>query len=121
MREFGDLEAVVMDQLWRRGTPATGRDVFEPLAAVRPLAYTTVMSVLDNLHRKGFLAREMVGRAWVYTPAATREEYTARLMRDALDGAGDQTAALAHFVAAMTESESQALRWLLRRRPGTKS
>jgi predicted transcriptional regulator len=119
MRDFGDLEAVIMDVMWRRGEPATVREILEPLTAARPLAYTTVMTVMDNLHRKGFLNREMVGRAWRYTPTATREQYTARLMRDALNAADDQTAALAHFVAGMSESESQALRWLLRRRPGS--
>jgi hypothetical protein len=39
-------------------------------------------------------------------------------MRDALEAAGDQSAALAHFVASMSDSQSQMLRWLLRRRPG---
>src|SRR5258706_193139 len=119
MRDFGDLEAVIMDAMWRRSEPATVRDILEPLAAARPLAYTTVMTVMDNLHRKGFLSREMVGRAWRYTPSASREVYTARLMHDALNSSDDQTAALAHFVAGMSESESQTLPSLLRRRPGT--
>jgi len=120
MHGLGDLEAVVMDVLWRRAQPATVRQVHERLNVARPLAYTTVMTVMDNLHRKGFLSRQMTGRAWSYTPTATREEYTARLMRDALDAAEDQTAALAHFVATMSAAESQALRWLLRPRPGVK-
>ena len=120
MRDFGDLEAVIMDVMWRRGQPATVREVYGPLAEARPLAYTTVLTVMDNLHRKGFLRREMVGRAWRYQPTASREVYTARLMRDALDAADDQTTALAHFVAGMSESESKALRWLLRRPRGTR-
>ena len=115
MRDFGELEAVIMDVMWRRDEPATVREIYTPLAKARPLAYTTVMTVMDNLHHKGFLDREKAGRAWRYQPATSREEYTARLMHDALDAAGDQTAALAHFVAGMSESESQALRWLLRR------
>ena len=118
MRDFGDLEAVIMDTMWRRDQPATVREVYTPLAKARPLAYTTVMTVMDNLYRKGFLSREMVGRAWQYRPTATREEYTARLMRDALNAADEKTTALAHFVAGMTESESQTLRWLLRRPRG---
>jgi predicted transcriptional regulator len=80
-----------------------------------------VMTVLDNLHRKGFLDREMTGRAWSYRPRVGREEYTARLMRDALHEAGDQRAALAHFVAGMSEQESQLLRAVLRRRPGKRA
>ena len=118
MRGFGDLEAVVMDVMWRRADAATVRQVFEELAAGRSIAYTTVLTVMDNLHRKGFLERQMLGRAWCYRPSASREQYTAGLMRDALQVAGDQRAALAHFVAGMTEEESQALRAVLRRRSG---
>jgi predicted transcriptional regulator len=117
MRGFGELEAVVMDVMWRREQPATVREVFEELAAGRQIAYTTVLTVLDNLHRKGFLKREMSGRAWSYQPTASREEYTASLMRHALDEAGDQRRALAHFVAGMSDEESQTLRAVLRRRP----
>jgi len=117
MRGFGDLEAAIMDVMWRRDEPATVRQVLDGLTRGRPVAYTTVMTVMDTLHRKGFLQRERTGRAWSYRPSATREEYTARLMRDALENAGDQRQALAHFVAGMTEAESQALRAVLRRRP----
>jgi predicted transcriptional regulator len=116
MQRFGELEAVVMDLMWSRGHAASVRDAFEELAASRQIAYTTVMTVMDNLHRKGFLDREMRGRAWIYQPNASREQYTANLMHEALGGAGDQRSALVHFVAGMSEEESQALRAALRRR-----
>ena len=118
MRGFGDLEAVIMDIMWRREDAATVRQVQQQLSSARPVAYTTVMTVMDNLFLKGFLQRQMTGRAWSYEPTASREQYTAQLMRDALDAADDQSAALAHFVASMSESQSQMLRWLLRRRSG---
>ena len=117
MRGLGDLEAAVMDVMWRRKTPATVRDVLEQLNKRRQLAYTTVMTVMDNLFNKGLLARTMVGRAWLYEPVLTRAEYTAQIMRNVLGSAGDRSAAMAHFVAAMTPEESQELRLLLRRRP----
>lgn len=116
MRGLGDLESVVMDLMWDGDGPATVRRVFEQLTGQRSIAYTTVMTVMDNLHRKGFLDREMIGKAWTYRPSASREEHLARLMRDALDAAGDQQAALAHFVSGMSEEESQVLRGVLRRR-----
>jgi predicted transcriptional regulator len=78
------------------------------------------MTVMDTLHRKGFLRREMVGRAWIYQPTASRQDYTARLMHDTMAQAGDQTGVLAHFVARMSEHEVAALRSLLRQRPGTR-
>lgn len=116
MRGFGDLEAVIMDRLWSWGRPATVREVVDVLAAKREIAYTTVMTVMDNLHRKGWLDRVREGRAYRYAPVASREEYVARLMRDALDGSLDIDASLAHFLEQMTDAESNALRRALRRR-----
>jgi predicted transcriptional regulator len=116
VRGFGELEGAVMDLMWSHGQAASVREVFGELARGRQLAYTTVMTVMDNLHRKGYLQRQMSGRAWIYQPTASREEYMASLMRQALDGAGDQRAALAHFVDRISDAESKALRAILRRR-----
>ena len=53
-RGFGELEAVIMDRIWnRQGASTTVREVFDELAAERVIAYTTVMSTMDNLHSKG--------------------------------------------------------------------
>jgi predicted transcriptional regulator len=101
MRPFGDLEAAVMDCLWSRSEPASVRDVLGELHTGRPLAYTTVMTVLDNLHRKGAVTREMTGRAWLYRPSHTREEHTARMLREVLGTSGDRQAALMHFVSEL--------------------
>ena len=109
-----------MDVVWDTPTAVTVRDVLDRLVRQRQLAYTTVMTVMDNLHRKGILRRTKDGRAWLYEPTASRSEYTAQVMHDVLQSAHDQTAAMTHFVAAMSEEESQALRALLRRRPGRK-
>ncbi len=64
-RGFGELEAVIMDRIWNRasGTTTTVRELFDELAAERDIAYTTVMSTMDNLHSKGYLARERDGKA----------------------------------------------------------
>ncbi|STZ44389.1 transcriptional regulator BlaI [Mycolicibacterium gilvum] len=60
VRGFGELEAVIMERVWDYGPEAsmTVREIFEELAAERQIAYTTVMSTMDNLHTKGWLARE---------------------------------------------------------------
>jgi predicted transcriptional regulator len=113
VRGFGDLEAVVMNRVWDHAGPVTVRDVFEELREVRAIAYTTVMSTMDNLHRKGWLERERDGKAYRYTPVASREEYSARLMREALAEAGDTEAVLSHFVAAMDSGQAEALRAVL--------
>jgi len=118
VRGFGDLEAVIMDRLWARDMPVTVRDLFEELREERNIAYTTVMSTMDNLHRKGWLARERDGKAYRYTAVASREEYSARLMRQAMAEAGDTEAVLSHFVAQMDGTESAALRAVLQKLAG---
>ena len=118
MHGFGELEAVLMHRIWDHGGTLTVRDVFEGLREERNIAYTTVMSTMDNLYRKGWLARERDGKAYRYTAVATREEYSARLMREAMTEAGDTEAVLSHFVAQMDGSESEALRAVLAKLAG---
>lgn len=118
MRGFGDLEAVIMDRVWERGEPVTVRELFDELAAERTIAYTTVMSTMDNLHRKGWLDRAREGKAYRYTATASREEYSARLMREALADGGDAEVVLSHFVAQIGSGESDALRTVLRKLRG---
>jgi len=115
MHGFGDLEAVIMHRVWDHGRPVTVRELFDELQQERVIAYTTVMTTMDNLHRKGWLARVKEGKAYRYTPTASREEYSARLMREALDDGGDTQAVLSHFVAQMDGEESEVLRAVMRR------
>lgn len=116
MRGFGDLEKVIMDRLWTWNRPTTVRDVLRDLQAHRDIAYTTVMTVMDNLYRKGALTRVKHGRAWIYRPARTREEYAAELLSSVLDEAGDRGAALMRFVGRMRAREVAALRRALAER-----
>ena len=118
MRGFGDLEAVIMDRVWAHDDPVTVRELLGELAAERDIAYTTVMTTMDNLHRKGWLARVKDGKAYLYTATASRAEYSARLMREALDGGGDAEMVLSHFVAQMGGEESELLRAVVRRLSG---
>ncbi|KGH45403.1 MULTISPECIES: BlaI/MecI/CopY family transcriptional regulator [Modestobacter] len=110
MRPFGELEAAVMDVLWRRGTPATVREVLEELNTTRSLAYTTVMTVCSNLAGKGALRREMEGRGWRYSPTRTRAEHSAVQLRDVLGAAGDRDEVLMHFVADLDPESVASLR-----------
>ena len=118
MRGFGELESVIMHRVWDHGGPVTVRELFDQLQQERVIAYTTVMTTMDNLHRKGWLARVKEGKAYRYTATASREEYSARLMREALDGGGDTQAVLSHFVAQMDGEESELLRDVVRRLTG---
>jgi predicted transcriptional regulator len=102
MRRFGELEAVIMDRLWEWGRPALVREVVDDLRDDRALAYTTVMTVMENLYRKGWLRRERDGRAWRYEPTGSRSSYTAALMHFALQMSP-------HDAALLREALNQAL------------
>lgn len=115
VRGFGELEATIMDRLWNRDADATVRDILAELSTERDIAYTTVMSTMDNLHTKGWLSRERDGRAYRYRPTLTREEHSARLMLEALNGGGRSAAVLSHFVEQIDAEESADLRAALRR------
>ena len=77
--ELGNLEIRVMEILWVRGESSV-RDVFQKIG--RPLAYTTVMTTLERLFKKGLLLREKSGRAFLYSPAFSREDWERRRAGD---------------------------------------
>ncbi|MGV0714691.1 BlaI/MecI/CopY family transcriptional regulator [Mycolicibacterium sp. XJ662] len=115
IRGFGDLEAVVMDVLWSRSEPSTVRSVHDELATRRQIAYTTVMSTMDNLFRKGWLSREKIGLAYQYVPIMSREEHSAKLMRTVFESGGDGELILNFFLEQMADDESAKLRQVLQR------
>jgi predicted transcriptional regulator len=85
---FGPLEWRALEALWRRGSEASVRD----LGADFPdLAYTTLMTTLDRLFRKGALARRRAGRAFLYAPAVTRAELSRERAVSALDSLLDES------------------------------
>ncbi len=81
-RFFGALELRVLDALWARCASATVRDL-EP--AFAGMAYTTLMTTLDRLHRKGVLTREKHGRRFTYAPRLSREHLLLSVAGDALE------------------------------------
>ena len=109
MRQLGQLEAAVMDRLWAWDRPALVREVLEDLQLERTIAYTTVMTVMENLHKKGLLTRERDGRAYRYAPEQTREEHTAAMLEEVLATSADRSATLMHFAKHIDDSELAAL------------
>jgi predicted transcriptional regulator len=106
---LGELERAVMAQLWSADAPLTVRDVHERLE--RELAYTTVMTVLGRLAKKGLVRQERDGKAYRYAAASSREQMAAEVMIDALGDVGeDRTAALVAFVDRVGPEEAEALR-----------
>ncbi|MFD5131405.1 BlaI/MecI/CopY family transcriptional regulator [Streptomyces olindensis] len=99
-----------MSRVWKWNRPVTVREVLEDLQKERSIAYTTVMTVLDNLHQKGWVRREAEGRAYRYEAVSTRAAYAAALMNDAWSQSDNPAAALVAFFGMMSEEQRQALR-----------
>jgi predicted transcriptional regulator len=79
------LEMLCLKAMWALGE-GNVKDVKEVVSRSRPLAYTTIMTVLDRLVRKGKLARQKVGRAYVYSLKASRESMRKAAVRELVDG-----------------------------------
>lgn len=104
----------MLDVVWRAPGAVTPRQVHGELSKTRGLAYTTVMTILVRLWKKGLLSREPSGRSFAYLPAVSREERAAARMNDALTSAHDSSVALAHFVESLPPEQVDELRRVLR-------
>ncbi|MGA6220784.1 BlaI/MecI/CopY family transcriptional regulator [Streptomyces umbrinus] len=99
-----------MTRVWKWNRPVTVREVLEDLQQERSIAYTTVMTVLDNLHQKGWVRREAEGRAYRYEAVSTRAAYSAALMNEAWTQSDNPAAALVAFFGMMSPEQREALR-----------
>ena len=110
-RFFGTLEIRVLETLWMRAEP---QNVRELQSAFTGVAYTTLMTTLDRLHRKGVLDREKAGRAYAYRPRYTREALLSGLAGEALEAVFGQRAAefkpiLSFFVETVSREDRESL------------
>jgi predicted transcriptional regulator len=106
---LGHLETDVMDIVWR-GAEVAVKDVQALL--VRPVAYTTVMTTLDRLYKKGYVRRRREGRAFVYSAALARHELqvtvTSGMLKDLIAGGG-ATPVLSNLVDAVADGDNGLL------------
>lgn len=113
-----ELEAEIMDEVWRRDEPTTVKLVMDALnrKTKPPRAYTTYMTVMRRLDDKGLLTRERSGRHDSYRATLTREEYQERRagaeVRGLVDEFGD--VALAHFARSLSTLDPAQQRRLRR-------
>jgi predicted transcriptional regulator len=110
VRSFGELESAVMDRVWEADHPVRVRELLEQLHYEKSLALTTVLTVMERLYRKGWLAREKHGRAHEYWPTVSRADYAAGLMEEALEQGEDRAATLTRFVKMLDSREIDQLR-----------
>jgi predicted transcriptional regulator len=111
--QLGALESEVMERIWTRGETSV-RDLHAVFAP--RLAYTTIMTTLDRLHRKGLLKRSKLGKAFIYRPAFSEQEYHEQLAQHlfgmALDGPKDSQAVLSRFVDVVSQTDLEMLEQL---------
>jgi predicted transcriptional regulator len=109
-RQLGPLEQRMLDELWTRGS-ATVRELIE--GGCHELAYTTVMTTLDRLFKKGLLTRSEEGRAFRYAPQFSREELhreaAGLAFRQLLDASPASSLPLSFLVEILGERDAQLL------------
>ncbi len=105
-----------MKVVWRL-EKATVRDVYEAMRPTRPVAYTTVMTMMKILEEKGYLKKTVVDRAHLYKPAKPRQQVVGAMVRDFLDrvfdGASDSL--LVHLAKdnKLTEKQRRIVKQLI--------
>jgi predicted transcriptional regulator len=110
-RFFGALEIRVLEALWARDASQSVRDLQPQFGGI---AYTTLMTTLDRLHRKGVLTRAKAGRAFVYRPRGTRDELISELAGHALEAVFGESAdelrpILSFFVETVSRKDRESL------------
>lgn len=120
MGSLGVLERLMMDLLWESASSLTANELKDRLhnpevsaSKAKPLATTTILTVLSRLEAKGFVMRDRTVRPHAYTAVMTRAAHTAGLMHDVLGQVPDRQAALARFIGDVTPQEAETLRQLL--------
>src|SRR5882672_11759666 len=108
---LGKLERAVLNEIWRRDEVSV-RDIY--VAFGESIAYTTLMTTLDRLFKKKLLTRRKDGRAFVYLPAVSPDEFQQGILDDVIDGllghgADEMQPVLACIVDTVSERDRELL------------
>jgi BlaI family transcriptional regulator, penicillinase repressor len=110
-------ELAIMKVVWRLDKEATVRDVYEAVREKRPVAYTTVMTMMKILEEKGFLKKSQAERAHVYRPTRPRQQVVGAMVRDFVDRVFDGAAGalLLHLAkdGKLTKAERERIKDLI--------
>lgn len=114
-RVLGELETAILERIWGRENVAV-RDIFNELRQERDIAYTTVMTTMDRLWKKGLLIRERNGNAYLYSPVYSKKSLIQKCINQVLDNIlSDITEpTLAHFVSNLEKVNPALLNELKR-------
>ncbi|HET9363010.1 MAG TPA: BlaI/MecI/CopY family transcriptional regulator [Vicinamibacterales bacterium] len=105
---LGAQELAIMKVVWRLGDVSV-REVYETLRERRPVAYTTVMTMMNTVEAKGYLKKTLDGRAYRYRPAVPESRVVTAMVREFVERVFDGSAGplLAHLVSETTLSEKE--------------
>jgi len=108
--QLGQLEAAIMQIIWPQDE-VTVRSVWQALQPTRPLAYTTVMTVMGRLAQKGILAAHKQGKTYHYKAAASPQQFVEqqaqRAVQNIIDNFGE--VAIAQFLRALDSVDAERL------------
>jgi BlaI family penicillinase repressor len=114
-----ELELEILKVLWEHG-PMRVREVRDALAEVRGLAYTSVMTVMNIMTRKGFLTRAKSGNSYVYRASIRRAATSKKMLGDLVDRVfeGSASAAMLHLLETsdLDDAERAQIRALIEAR-----
>ena len=110
LEQLGKLESELMELIWERSEISVR--ALHGIIGPR-LAYTTIMTTLDRLYKKNLLSRKKAGKAFLYAPVMSREEYrdlqTEHLLTLVLQDSSDSNAVLSCFIDVVSESDKKML------------
>lgn len=113
---LGELESEIMEIIWCRKDAASVKEVTEVLGKRRPIAYTTVMTIMARLVNKGVLIRRLSGPSYLYKPRATKKQFIARAVHGIFSSAvatlGEEV--LTHFIKEIQKISPKKRQQLLK-------
>jgi len=119
-----ELELEILKVLWHIG-PATVRQVRDELAAIRDLAYTTVMTMMTIMDTKGYVQRKKDGRSFIYEAKYHAQKASKNMLQDIVDRlfGGSTTAVMQHLLetSELDDDELKQIRSLINRKAREKS
>jgi BlaI family transcriptional regulator, penicillinase repressor len=107
--DLAPLELDCMNMLWPMGE-GTVREIRDALASRRPRAYTTIMTIMDRLARKGVVERRKTGRAYTYRPNLSAENARAQALSQVIESffGGSKESLMAHLDGAQPKPRALA-------------
>ncbi len=105
-KSLGPLEQEIMNELWK-GEALSGKEIFEGIRRQRVVALTTVLTVVERLHKKGFVTKSRSATVYLFAPAYSREEFARKVSSEVLREIFELSAngAFASFVDAVAERD----------------